>query len=202
MTEPQRAAMYSLLLELEPTTVHHGCCVGADREFVLAVIRGRIGPTEDRPWAEVHAHPSDLGAMTDGDALAWSDVTYKPLPPLHRNHVIVNSCDLLVACPAGPEEQQRSGTWATIRYARKTCVPARIISPDGVIETVGPSQLREAVRDAVAQEQAKHREATADLLALVGRLLDGIRRWAAEEDGIPDWLYLDYERAKALLGRD
>jgi predicted Rossmann fold nucleotide-binding protein DprA/Smf involved in DNA uptake len=38
---------------------------------------------------------------------------------LERNHLIVAACDVLNAAPLQDEEILRSGTWATIRYARK-----------------------------------------------------------------------------------
>jgi len=38
---------------------------------------------------------------------------------------------LVLACPAQKREQLRSGTWATIRYARKTGVKMFVIFPDG-----------------------------------------------------------------------
>jgi outer membrane protein insertion porin family len=52
--------------------------------------------------------------------------------PLDRNRAIVDSCDVLIACPKGPEEQ-RSGTWATVRYARKQKKRIVIIWPDGEV---------------------------------------------------------------------
>jgi hypothetical protein len=39
-----------------------------------------------------------------------------------------------LACPRGYTEELRSGTWATIRYARKTGVPYVIIFPDRTVE--------------------------------------------------------------------
>jgi hypothetical protein len=39
---------------------------------------------------------------------------------------------MLAACPKGPEER-RSGTWATVRYARKTGKPVVIFWPDGTV---------------------------------------------------------------------
>ena len=36
-----------------------------------------------------------------------------------RNKDIVNSCDILIACPENDKEVIRSGTWSTIRYAKK-----------------------------------------------------------------------------------
>lgn len=39
----------------------------------------------------------------------------------------------------------------------------------------------------------------AEVLRLLRRLCDGIRRWAADEDGVPDYLADDYEAAVSLL---
>ncbi len=45
---------------------------------------------------------------------------YPPEPPLSRNKKIVDDCDILIALPIDPnKEEVRSGTWSTIRYARK-----------------------------------------------------------------------------------
>lgn len=57
--------------------------------------------------------------------------TYDPKPYLERNHDIVDGSDELVATPAEMTEQLRSGTWATVRYAKKLGKPVRIIYPDG-----------------------------------------------------------------------
>lgn len=57
-------------------------------------------------------------------------VTYKPEPYLDRNHYMVDRCNLLIACPEGIEAL-RSGTWATVRYARKRPRNHLIIYPDG-----------------------------------------------------------------------
>lgn len=114
--------------------IHHGCCLGADAEFVLGVIRARVGATPDRQWAELHAHPSNLRGMTCEDTLAHSAVQYAPTDPLERNRIIVTKCDLLIACPQYRTEEQRSGTWSTIRYARKIGRRHVIVWPDGEIE--------------------------------------------------------------------
>jgi hypothetical protein len=47
----------------------------------------------------------------------------KPKPFLDRNKDIVNSCDILIACPENDIEVLRSGTWSTIRYAKKINKP-------------------------------------------------------------------------------
>ncbi len=119
-----------------PIELHHGCCVGADGEFVTHMMRARVGGTDDRMYAAFHAHPSDMPGMTDEGALALSDAQYCPKPPLDRNHDIVDACDVLFACPKGPEEQ-RSGTWATVRFARRQGKSIVIFWPDGTVTEEG-----------------------------------------------------------------
>lgn len=47
------------------------------------------------------------------------EINFTELDPLSRNHVILNHTTQLEAFPAQEHEIKRSGTWATIRYARK-----------------------------------------------------------------------------------
>jgi hypothetical protein len=54
-----------------------------------------------------------------------------PKPYLDRNKDIVKSCDLLIAFPNSKEEQIRSGTWSTMRFAKKIKRKMIIIFPDG-----------------------------------------------------------------------
>lgn len=59
-------------------------------------------------------------------------------PPLVRDDDIAIDCDVLVACPAGTEASlPRSGTWATIRRARKLSRKIIIIWPDGSVTREG-----------------------------------------------------------------
>ena len=88
--------------------LHHGDCVGADAEahelaqsLGLAVV---IHPPTN-PKARAYCQGAER----------W----HQELDYLVRNHEIVRCSDLLVAAPAGVEVH-RSGTWATVRYARKT----------------------------------------------------------------------------------
>lgn len=50
--------------------------------------------------------------------------------PLARNQEIVAAVDILIAAPEKDLEELRSGTWATIRYARKRGIPI-ILLPRG-----------------------------------------------------------------------
>jgi hypothetical protein len=45
---------------------------------------------------------------------------------MKRNDVLVAHADVLLAFPKTPQEELRSGTWATIRRARKAGVEVRL----------------------------------------------------------------------------
>lgn len=121
----------SLLLDqfADAVEFHHGCCVGWDEQACLLVgycvrrnpVFLRIG------------HPGDSPLLISDLAKANSEVVLPSKKNLSRNRDIVNACDWLIACPRTQAEEQRSGTWATIRYARKTGRRITIINPDGTL---------------------------------------------------------------------
>lgn len=88
----------------------HGSAVGADD--CARTIARRVG------FVTI-AYPSTLRNYL---AVGHDDVTRPPRAPLDRNHTIVDLCDVLVAVPDQPEHL-RSGTWATVRYARRRGIP-------------------------------------------------------------------------------
>lgn len=96
---------------------HHGDCKGADAQAArLAKPMGYL----------IHVHPPDK--PNKRAFVGFFDEDSIPKPYLDRNHDIVDACDVLIAAPKGPEEL-RSGTWATIRYARKVGKPVIILDP-------------------------------------------------------------------------
>jgi hypothetical protein len=92
-----------------------------------------------RPFYDVlndgDAIGADQTAKRIGDELGYLVVPYPAGDaPIERNHTMVDRSALLVACPAQDHEILRSGTWATIRYARKRCISVTIIWPDGTVK--------------------------------------------------------------------
>jgi hypothetical protein len=119
---PAAVALRRLFLELEPGVVHHGDCIHAD---ALAFRFARDAR------ALTHCHPPDNPRKR-----AWTtpnDFMEPELPYIVRNHNIVDRTLMMVAVPAFFEEELRSGTWATIRYARKLERPLLLVMPDGSI---------------------------------------------------------------------
>lgn len=115
LTLSQRQQILEMLATYtdKPMFIHHGDCVGSDADFHSMCQNA----------ATIIIHPpinSKCRAFCNGN------ITRDEKEYIQRNHDIVNECDILIACPSG-EEIPRSGTWATIRYARKINKPMIII---------------------------------------------------------------------------
>lgn len=101
---------------------HHGDCTGADAQFHIIAVQ--------------------YGAMTVGHipddntyrGFAQCDDTRDPLPYLKRNQNIVDAATYMIAAPGEMTEQDRGGTWSTIRMARRAKKPLIIVYPDGTTE--------------------------------------------------------------------
>ena len=112
-----RTIVYSQLI----FRAHHGCCIGADLIFHNIVKEEGI---------RVVAHPP-INPSKRAHCIA--DEVRFPLPYLDRNKELVNESDILIACPNSKDENIRSGTWQTIRYAKLIHRPILIILPAGEI---------------------------------------------------------------------
>lgn len=125
MTNRQKlilGSLFDLLVQHHGAmTLHHGDCVGGDAEaHAIALVLG----------LRVVIHPpanSKRQAFCKGpdDRVAWRPARAY----LERNREISDESQQLLAAPKGMEEEMRSGTWSTVRYARKTLKPTTIIWP-------------------------------------------------------------------------
>ena len=103
------------------THFRHGDCVGAD--------------------ALGHQYASDIGYTIivhppNKSRLRANCMGHRILPAQEyrdRNQAMVNGCDLLLALPNRNQEVNRSGTWMTVRMARRANLPIVIFYPDGRI---------------------------------------------------------------------
>lgn len=106
--------------KIDKVILIHGDCIGADATAHLLAADNNV---------EIRMRPCDMDsqrAFSEG-----GEIIADPEPPLIRNRKIVDDGDELIACPFGYEEVMRSGTWATIRYAKRNKKPITIIWPNG-----------------------------------------------------------------------
>jgi len=123
ITPTQHSRLAAFLQSSAPIEeAHHGSCVGADEDFHNIIV-------SNHPGTLIYIHPPSNRAYR---ADLTGDYMHPPLAYIARNHNIVDATDLLVVCPSDVESL-RSGTWATVRYARGVKRPHILIWPDGNI---------------------------------------------------------------------
>lgn len=123
MTEQQKESFLQIVTEEKPWEFHHGLCVGSD-EQAHDIIREALS------LCSIVGHPP-----TRKNKYAHRECNFmlEPKDYLVRDKDIVAASDMLVATPLQDEEVLRSGTWATIRYARNKRIPIKIIQRNGTI---------------------------------------------------------------------
>ena len=128
MTRQQKVILRLMIAEYDE--LHHGDCVGADAEshvtaLELRMIRIVIHPPINKTRAAYSTQIHNNGV---------TQIEVRPDDEYHmRDRRIVIETGELIACPKC-EEYLRSGTWTTVRYARKQRVPIHIIMPDGSLK--------------------------------------------------------------------
>lgn len=126
MTRPQARSLMKFLPDLDITRGHHGCCIGVDKQ-VHTLLMWLIGSD-----CIILHPPEDLSKIAGGIFEYFPDANIRePKPYLERNHDVVDETAHLVGMPQQSHEERRSGTWATIRYARKRARIITIIWPNG-----------------------------------------------------------------------
>ena len=139
MTGAQKLRVGLMLEDTQDISfARHGDCVGADGEFdYLCGVRS----------INVISHPCDIPGKR-AHCLKWHDALPYYLsemqvkPPMERNQDIVDGSDVLITAPAGFEEELRSGTWSTVRKARRRGIPVFIVWPDGTFTVEIPGVER------------------------------------------------------------
>ena len=73
---------------------------------------------------------ADSAARDIADRLGYECVSYHAVvgEELDRDRQLVAESHVLVAAPRTDKEEQRSGTWATVRYARRRGIPVVMLS--------------------------------------------------------------------------
>lgn len=122
MTPEQREACARTLFRLSPDELHHGDAIGRDSEAHELATNQDIRVVIHPP-----VNPSNRAFCEGSEVRA-------EFPYMLRNRAIVAETDLLLATPNGPEASApRSGTWRTVRYARRMGRRIVIIYPSGDI---------------------------------------------------------------------
>lgn len=136
MTDDQKMEFTTILNKIKPSEFHHGDCVGADAEADRIVGAGNRNLI-------IYVYPpitESSRAFCEG---GFNDrIIHKTKPYLERNKDIVDSSEILIACPNSDQEKLRSGTWATIRYAREKKRVIYIIFPTGRISIEEGQELQ------------------------------------------------------------
>jgi hypothetical protein len=127
MTKPQMDAFIDLVFELAQGDLleefHHGCCIGADEQAHNLL---------DESGVKRIGHPPENSTYSASlETLNSCDELRSPVPYLVRNQNIVDETDSLVAAPKRMKENLHSGTWYTVRMARKAGKSVTIIYPNG-----------------------------------------------------------------------
>lgn len=108
----RRISLHRVILDLHEdckiSEFHHGDCIGMDvyvHRFCISI----------GIWTVKHPPINSIAR-----AFCETQETRETFPYLQRNRNIVDESDIMIACPKDPNQEiLRSGTWATIRYARK-----------------------------------------------------------------------------------
>lgn len=126
----QVAALARVLRDLAPSRLAHGCAQGAD-EMAWRIARAMGVPVDHYPGVGAGGSRVWRGACD----VQPGDLAHAEAPMLRRNRAIVDTGDVLVACPREERgEALRSGTWSCVRYARRVGRDIVIVRPSGAVE--------------------------------------------------------------------
>ena len=118
MSDEQKKEFKKIVTTKECEEFHHGMCVGSDEQAHEIAKKEKL---------KIVGHPPTFKKFM---ASCLCDITKKPFDYLKRNKEIVDDSDIMIATP-DTKEKVRSGTWSTIRYARKQDKRIYIIHKNG-----------------------------------------------------------------------
>jgi len=120
MSDLQKEEFKKLIIAKKFQEFHHGICDGSDEQAHHII-------EKNKQKIKIVGHPPKFkGSLSSVSC----NILMKPDSYLIRNHNIVNATDILIATP-DTKEKTRSGTWSTIRYARKKHKRIYIIHKNG-----------------------------------------------------------------------
>jgi hypothetical protein len=141
MTVEQAHTVQRLMKELDTergAIFHHGDCVGSDDQ-------AHVFAEEQHCYIEVHPPENPRKRAFCTTSMGY---VHAPLPYFQRNRAIVDAArDGVIAAPRTKTEVLRSGTWGTVRYARKIGRKLWIVYPDGTLKEENMEARLPALRD-------------------------------------------------------
>ena len=126
---PQQAFAVRDCLASLPDEAVHGGAIGADESFDTLLRQNGFVGNKILIYAMENRQRFWLDHVPVGLRLQGCSGS-----PLARNLLIIKVCNHLLATPATDHEVRRSGTWATVRYARKARKPITLVFPDGNVK--------------------------------------------------------------------
>lgn len=125
MTRHQSDVVYDWIVQRDHLLeeIRHGGCIGADEQFHHLCVNFNLGEL-------IEVYPSNIPSK---QAKIQCGHWHVPAPPLERNLTMVQTSEVCLATPKEKDEILRSGTWATIRYARKNHLRVFVVEPDGTV---------------------------------------------------------------------
>lgn len=128
-TVEQMLAARAFLRGIRPAVFVHGGSGNSDH-FAHMEVRAAM---QIAGHGEIWVFPAIEGRLiASAEKVPFHGFIAEPYPALERNAIIAGLSDGLLAVPA-TDEEGRSGTWATVRYARKRGVPIYIVKRNGEI---------------------------------------------------------------------
>ena len=122
MNDVQLSKLIEFLNDHNIIELHHGDCVGVDKICFEQASKREV---------KTISHPPNKDRLR---AFCKNDEIRQIKDYIQRNRDIVDECDYLIAFPNTNQEIIRSGTWATIRYARICDRELKIFYPDGRVD--------------------------------------------------------------------
>jgi len=111
----QKLGIISILDKYDNLIVSHGDCIGSDTDFHNICIDYRNANPNKK--LRIDIYPPNYPRFR---AFNKGDLLMDEKPYLERNSDIINNSSILIACPIDKnKEELRSGTWSTVRKARK-----------------------------------------------------------------------------------
>lgn len=128
-TPSQLQRLRWFLAEEKPEVLHHGDCIGVDDQAHGIAISLEIRRIVI--WPPANPAKRCFHGVKENHENKTHLVVRSERPYLKRNKLLVAAVHALVALPGEMYEKVRSGTWATVRYARQAGIGLVLIFPDG-----------------------------------------------------------------------